>query len=102
MIDDRERFAEGLGRLHLVRREHDRPTRVAQLDERVAEQREVHRVETGERLIHQQDVGPVQDRGDELDLLLVALAELLGAPVGVFRDAEALQPVMGLFPGGPG
>ena len=38
----------------------------------------------------------MQDRGDELDLLLVALAELLGAPVGVFRDAEALEPVMGV------
>jgi hypothetical protein len=35
----------------------------------------------------------VEDRRDELDLLLVALGELLGAPVGVFGDAEALEPL---------
>ena len=41
----------------------------------------------------------MQDRGDELDLLLVALATLLGAPVRVVGDAEAGQPVRGLAPG---
>ena len=35
----------------------------------------------------------MEDRGDELDLLLVALAELLGPPVGVVGDPEAGQPV---------
>ena len=34
----------------------------------------------------------MQDRGDELDLLLVALGELLGTPVGHLGDAEPLQP----------
>ena len=53
---------------------------------------EVDRVEPGERLVHEQDLGVVQDRGDELDLLLVALGQLLRAAVGVIRDAEAGQP----------
>ena len=47
--------------------------------ERLAQEDEVDRVEPGERLVHQQDLGVVQDRGDELDLLLVALGQLLGA-----------------------
>ena len=82
VVDDRQRLAQGLCRLHLVGREDDRAALVAQLDEGVAQQREVDRVEPGERLVHEQDVGAVQDRGDELDLLLVALAELLGPPIG--------------------
>ncbi len=102
MIDDHERLAERLGDLHLVGREDDRPTLIAQLDERVAQQRQVDRVEAGERLVHQQDVRPVQDRGDELDLLLIALAELLGAPVGQIRDAEPLEPGEGVRPRLPG
>ena len=36
--------------------------------------------------------GLVEDGRDELDLLLVALRELLGPPVGVLGDAEAGQP----------
>ena len=57
---------------------------------------EVDRVEPGERLVHEQDVRAVEDGRDELDLLLVALAELLGAAIGVIGDAEARQPVAGL------
>src|SRR5436309_2608753 len=38
VIDDRERFAEGFGDLHLMGREHDRAARVAQLDESITEQ----------------------------------------------------------------
>ena len=66
------------------------------------EQFQVHRVEPAERLVHEQDVGAVQDGRDELDLLLVALAELLGAAVCVIRDAEARQPVARLGPGRSG
>ena len=39
MIDDRDRLAERLGGLHLVGREDDRAAPVAQLDERLAQQR---------------------------------------------------------------
>ncbi len=41
----------------------------------------------------------MEDRGDELDLLLVALAQLLGAPVGVVGDAEPGEPVQRLAAG---
>ena len=79
VIDDRHRFAQRLGGFHLVRAEDERPIAVAQLEERLAQQDEVDRIEAGERLVHQQDVRVVQDGRDELDLLLVALRELLGA-----------------------
>ena len=56
---------------------------------------EVDRVQPRERLVHQEDLRPVQDRGDELDLLLVALRELLGAAAGQLRDQEPVQPAQG-------
>ena len=77
----------------------DRAAPVAQLEERLAQEREVDRIEARERLVHEQDLGLVEDRGDELDLLLVALRELLGSPVRVFGDAEADQPAHGLAAG---
>ena len=73
-IDDRDRLAHRLDRLHLVGREDQRPALVAELEERLAQERDVDRVETGERLVHEQDRRVVEDRGDQLDLLLVALA----------------------------
>ena len=45
--------------------------------ERLLEQPHVDRVEPGEGLVHDQHLRVVQDRRDELDLLLVALGELL-------------------------
>ena len=39
----------------------------------------------------------MEDRGDELDLLLVALGELLRAAIGVLGDTEAGQPVADLL-----
>ncbi len=53
-VDDGERLAQRLGGLHLVGREDDRAALVAQLHERLAQQREVDRVEAGERLVHEQ------------------------------------------------
>ena len=44
-IHDHERLAQRLGGLHLVGREDDRPALVAQLDERLAQQRQVDRIE---------------------------------------------------------
>ena len=70
----------------------DRPAPVAQLGEGLAQQDQVDRVEARERLVHQQDLGVVEDRRDELDLLLVALRQLLGAARRVLGDAEAIQP----------
>src|SRR5665811_2529994 len=56
------------------------------------EERHVHRVQATERLVHDQDVRVVEDRRDELDLLLVALRELLRAAIRVFGHPETRQP----------
>jgi hypothetical protein len=82
-----------------VGREDQRLALLAQLEERLAEDRHVHRVEARERLVHQQDLGIVEDRGDQLDLLLVALRELVGAALGEVRDAEPGEPVIRLAAG---
>ena len=44
-IDDRDRLAHRLDRLHLVGREDQRPALVAELEERLAQERHVDRVE---------------------------------------------------------
>ena len=51
-----------------------------------------HRVEAGERLVEDQHLGVVEDGGDELRLLLHALAELVELAVAPRREAHALQP----------
>ena len=92
-VDDRDRLAQRLDGLHLVGREDQGLALVTKLEERLPEDRDVDGIEAGERLVHQQDLRIVEDRGDELDLLLVALRQLVGAPVGKVLDAEPVQPV---------
>ena len=69
---------------------------VAHLEECGLEERDVDRVEASERLVHQEDVGVVEDRGDVLDLLLIALRQAFGGAVGVLGDPEAGEPGEGL------
>ena len=53
----------------------------------------VDRIEVGERLIHHDQVGVVQQRRDELRLLLHPAAEVLGLLLPVLVEVEPLQPV---------
>ena len=102
VVHDRDGFAQRLGRLHLVRREDQRPSAVPELHERLSEQDQVDGIEPGEGLVHQEDLGVVEDGRDELDLLLVALRQLLCPSVGVLGDAEAAQPADRGSPGAVG
>ena len=92
MVDDRDRVAELLGHLELVRAEDEGLAPIAHLEEGGLEQRDVDRVEPGERLVHQDHVGVVEDGRDELHLLLVPLRERLGPPVGDIADPESPEP----------
>ena len=74
---------------------------IAHLEERRFQERYVDRVQAGERLVHEQDVRVLEDRGDELDLLLVALREGLGPTVCVVADAEASEPLERVAAGPP-
>ena len=92
-IDDRDRLAERFDRLHLMRGEDQCPALVAQLEEGLAEQRHVHRIETRKRLVHQEHLRIVEDCRDQLDLLLIAFRQLLRPPAGQLGNAEPGQPM---------
>ena len=72
-VGDRHGLAHRLDGVHLVGREDDGLAPIPELQERLAEERDVDGVEARKWLVHEQDLGVVQDRGQELDLLLVAL-----------------------------
>ncbi len=96
MVDDRDRIAQLLGHLELVRAEDEGLAPVAHLEEGGLEQRDIDRVEPRERLVHQDHVGVVEHGRDELDLLLVALRERLGSSVGDIADPESAEPREGV------
>ena len=60
--------------------------------EHVPERLDGDRVETGERLVEDEQVGLVHERGGELDALLVAVRELLDGRRGAVAEAEPLEP----------
>ena len=97
-----------------LERNTDRPSVLGLSDERV--ERLLHeRVEAGCRLVEHQQLGPVLERDDEADLLLVALRVLLepagrievealdqGVPVGAIDAAAKVAEVLdGLAAGQP-
>ncbi len=65
-------IAELLGMRHHVRREQDRRAARVLLEHHLPEAARAHRVEAAERLVENQQIGVVDDRGDELDFLLHA------------------------------
>ena len=93
-VDDGDRLAQLLDRLHLVGAEDEGLAAVAHLEEGLLEQPHVDWVEPREGLIHDQHLGVVKDRRDELDLLLVPLRELLDLALAVVGDSESLEPVV--------
>ena len=73
-------------------REQDRSALLFQFEDHVLEHVRIDGIESGERLVHDDQLGLVQQRGDELDLLLHALRHFLDALVDPFRDVEPLRP----------
>ena len=68
---------------------------LAEIDEGVHEQGGVDGIETAEGLVHDDEVGLVEQGGDELDLLLHAFGELFGLFVEDVGDLHALGPLVG-------
>ncbi len=70
--------------------------------EHLAERLDRDRVETRERLVEDEQVGLVHERGRELDALLVAVRQLLDGRVRAVAEAEPIEPrVRGGERGGP-
>jgi len=71
-IDDPHRVAQPLHQVELVAGEDDRHTGSATLQEDVGQGIDADRVQAAERLVEDQHLGHVHERGGQLHLLLVA------------------------------
>src|SRR6266481_3286697 len=100
--DEGDGVADFFDLIHAVGAEEDRLALLAKVDEGVHEKRGVDGVEAAEGLVHDDEVGLVQESGDELDLLLHAFGELLGFLGDGLGDVHALAPDMGALAGGGG
>src|SRR5437763_4655331 len=85
--DDAHRVAHSLGVLHHMRAEDDRLAAPLELDHRAFQCLRVDRIETAERLVENDEIRIMDERRDELHLLLHAAGQLIDlrvAPVMLF------------------
>src|SRR5688572_1110901 len=96
--DDADRVAETLGVVHEMRTEDHRLPTLPQLDDDVLQRLRIDGIEAAERLIEDDEIGIVNQRRDELDLLLHAARQLIHfrvAPILVgCPEAEADEPLV--------
>ena len=64
------------------------------VEQHAAQHVDADRVQAGERLVEDEQLGLVHQRGGELHALLVAERELLDAVAGALGQAEALDPAV--------
>src|SRR5258708_10783424 len=76
--DEGDGVADFFDLIHAVGAEEDGLALLAQVDERVHEKRGGDGIEAAEGLVHDDEIGVVEQRGDELDLLLHAFVEVFG------------------------
>ena len=91
-VDHHDVVAQLLGVHHDVRREQDRGPAAVLLVDQFPQQPLVHRVEAAEGLVEDEQVGPVDDGGHELHLLLHALRQFLAALVLDAAQVHLLEP----------
>ena len=100
-VDHQDEVAHPLGHLHVVGGKQDGGPLAAELEDGLLDGLHVHRVQAGERLVEDQQLGLVQDGGDELDLLGHALGQRLHPPLLAVADAQPLEPQAALDPRPP-
>ncbi len=101
MRDQTDMVAELLGLFEDVGREENRLAARLEIADQVLEQRLRDRIEARERLVEDQDVGVVEDRADELDLLLHALRQRLDLRLGPLSELDAFEPLADQLLGAP-
>jgi hypothetical protein len=89
--DDHHVLAQLLHLFQAVAGEDDRLAPVAQREEGVLKQFRVDRVQTAEGFVQQGKFGTVDQSRENLDLLLVPLAQLVEAAALAIGDVEALE-----------
>jgi hypothetical protein len=109
VVDDHDVLADVFNEVELMAREEDPHAGGGQLSQDRRDSFRRDGVQAGERLVGDQEVGIMDERGRELHALLVAVREPLQASVGSSREAEPLQPAAGRIirlrmfePGEPG
>src|SRR6266581_1162917 len=90
--DDTELVAQLLGLLHDVGREQDGAPPPGELEHGVLQHLRIHGIEARERLVQNDQLGLVQDGGNELHLLLHPLRQLVDAPQPPLLQAQLLEP----------
>ena len=93
-VDEDDVVRHPLRLAHHVRGEEDGRPSLLELAQEVADEDHVDGIESRLRLVEDDQLGIVQQRADELDLLLVALRELLDLRVALLAELEALQPAV--------
>ena len=90
--DQQETVGEPLHQVEVVRREQHRGALVAHFPHEGDEALLVERVEPRKRLVEHRELGVVDERGGQLNALLVAVGQLLEPGVGPVGEAKALEP----------
>src|SRR6201747_2230202 len=92
--DQADVVAHPFGQLHPVSGEHDALALRPVVEQQVAEELLVERVEPGERLVEDQQVGRVQHGADELHLLLHALGQLFDLRLRPPGELHPVEPAL--------
>ncbi len=92
VIDQADRVAQPLHLVHAMSGEQNRLAGLLQLDQHILQHDGVGGIEPGERLVHDDQIGIVQQRGDELNLLLHALGQLFHFLLRPVADLQPLAP----------
>ena len=95
-MDQGDGITQLLGLLHDVRREDDRAPGPLEVEDQLAHDLDVHRVEPGERLVEDDQVGIVDHGPQDLHLLAHALRQRFASLAGPLGQAVVLQQVGGL------
>ena len=99
MVDEGDLLTDLLDRRHVVCREKDGSTLVAQAEDLALELFGIDGIEAGEGFIKDQERRTMDDGGDELHLLGHALGELLDLLVAPLPEVETLEPLPHLLKG---
>ena len=93
--DDDDVLADVLDEVELVAGEQDADAGRGPFLDDLGHRRDADRVQAGERLVHDQQLRLVDERGRELDPLLVAVRQLLELGLRPIGQAHPLQPAQG-------
>src|SRR5437667_1005579 len=95
--NDAQLLAQLFGLLHDVGREQDRLPATPQVEHGVLHDLRVHRIQSRERLVQNQEIRVVEHGRDELHLLLHALRQLIDPAQAPLTETESLEPCLGLL-----